>query len=72
MERCLRKSTAYGLERGFGPAAMIESAASVAGGGSQRDEGSQPLHYTPYWVYEEPNGEGQNRNSGLHCNLDSS
>jgi len=47
MEKCLRKSTAYGLERGFGPAAMIESAASVAGGGPQWAEGSQSLHYDP-------------------------
>jgi hypothetical protein len=64
MEKCLRKSTAYGLERGFGPAAMIESAASVAGGGPQWAEGSQSLHYAPHRVYAEPNGEGQNGNSG--------
>jgi len=33
MERCLGKSASDGLERGFGSAAMIESAASVAGRG---------------------------------------
>jgi len=64
MERCLRKAAADGLERGFGPASMIESAASVAGRGPQRAQGSQPLHYAPDWVYAEPNGEGQNGNSG--------
>jgi hypothetical protein len=32
----------------------------------QRDEGSQPLHYAPHWVYAEPNGEGQNVNSGRY------
>ena len=47
MEKCLGKSTACGLERGVGPAAMIESAASVAGGGPQWAEGSQSLHYDP-------------------------
>jgi hypothetical protein len=64
MEKCLGKSTACGLERGVGPAAMIESAASVAGHGAQRAEGSQPLHDASHWVYLEPNGEGQNGNSG--------
>ena len=30
----------------------IESVASVAGRGPQRDDGSQPWHYTRHWVYE--------------------
>ncbi len=58
------KIGADGSGRGFGPAAMIESAASVAGHGSQWTEGSQLLHYAPHWVDAEPNGEGQNGNSG--------
>ena len=45
--------------------ATIESVASVAGRGPQRDDGSQPWHYTRHWVYEKPNREGQNGNSGL-------
>ncbi len=28
------------------------------------NKGSQPSRYTPHWVYKEPNGEGQNGNSG--------
>jgi len=47
MERCFRKSPADGLERGFGPTAMVEPAASAAGRGPQRAEGPQPLRYTP-------------------------
>jgi hypothetical protein len=64
MEKCLGKFAACGLERGFDPAAMTESAASGAGRGAQWDEGSQPLHDASHWVYLEPNGEGQNGNSG--------
>ena len=59
MERCFRKSPADGLERGFGPTAMVEPAASAAGRGPQRAEGPQPLRYTPHWAYEQPDGEGQ-------------
>jgi hypothetical protein len=32
--------------------------------GLQRDEGSQPLYYTPHWIYEKPHGERSKRNSG--------
>jgi hypothetical protein len=64
MERYLRKLAGNGLERGFGPAAMIEPAASAAGRGPQRAEGPQPLRYTPHWACEQPDGEGQNGNSG--------
>jgi hypothetical protein len=65
MERYLRKSAGNGLERGFSPAAMIEPAASAAVRDPQRAEGPQPLLYTPYWAYEQTDGEGQNGNSGL-------
>jgi hypothetical protein len=66
MQRYLRKSACNGLERGFGPTAMIESAASAAGRGPQRAEGPQSLRYTPNWAYEQPDGEGQNGNSSSH------
>jgi len=70
MERCFRKSPADGLERGFGPTAMVEPAASAAGRGPQRAEGPQPLRYTPHWAYEQPDGEGQNGNSRLGVQLE--
>src|SRR5215831_19180246 len=65
MERYLRKSAGNGLERGFGPAAMIEPAASAAVRDPQRAEDPQPLLYTPHWTYEQTDGEGQNGNSGV-------
>jgi hypothetical protein len=58
MERYIRKSAGNGLKWGFGPAAMIEPALP------QRAEGPQSLRYTPHWAYEDPDGEGQNGNSG--------
>src|SRR6516165_4194426 len=61
MERCPRKSAADGQHRGLGTAATIESAASAVGRGPQRDEGPQPLHYTPHLVWGEPNAEGKKR-----------
>ena len=64
MERYLRKSAADGLKQRFGPTAMVEPAASAAGRSPQRAEGPQPLRYTPRWAYEQPDGEGQNGNSG--------
>jgi hypothetical protein len=66
MQRYLRKSAGNGLERGFGPAAIIEPAASAAVRDPQRAEDPQPLLYTPHWAYEQTDGEGQNGNSGLH------
>jgi hypothetical protein len=65
MQRYLRKSAGNGLERGFGPAAIIEPAASAAVRDPQRAEDPQPLLYTPHWAYEQTDGEGQNGNSGL-------
>jgi hypothetical protein len=64
MQRYLRKSAGNGLERGFGPAAIIEPAASAAVRDPQRAEDPQPLLYTPHWAYEQTDGEGQNGNSG--------
>jgi hypothetical protein len=57
---------ADGVEQGFGQAAMIEPAASVAGPGPQRAEGSQLMRYTPHWTYERPDREGQSGNSGFY------
>jgi hypothetical protein len=68
MQRYLRKSAGNGLERGFGPAAIIEPAASAAVRDPQRAEDPQPLLYTPHWAYEQTDGEGQNGNSGLRFN----
>ena len=40
-EGTFEKSTVDGLERGFGPAAAIQSAASPAGRGLRQDKGSE-------------------------------
>jgi hypothetical protein len=41
----------------LGTTATIESAASAAGRGPQRDESSQPLNYTSHLVWGEPNAK---------------
>jgi hypothetical protein len=46
-----------GDNQGLGTAATIESAASAAGRGPQRDESSQPLNYTSHLVWGEPNAK---------------
>lgn len=45
---------------------FYEMPSSADNDSPQRAEGSQPLHYALHWVYGEPNGEGQNGNSGLN------